>query len=145
MAYLVETYEKDDSLYPKDPKSRARVNELLYFDACTLYQRFMDYYYPQVFFGTPPEPIREVRFQESLEFLETFLENNEWACGGNLTIADFALVGSVASFDVSCGVDLSKFPNILRWYENCQKNMLGYEFNQEGAEKFKVFFSRIKK
>lgn len=40
MTYLVEKYGKDDSLYPKDPKARAVVNQRLYFDLGTLYQRF---------------------------------------------------------------------------------------------------------
>jgi hypothetical protein len=44
MCYLVEKYAKDESLYPKDPKKRAMVNQKLYFDATTLYQRFLNYY-----------------------------------------------------------------------------------------------------
>ena len=40
LTYLVEKYGKDDSLYPKDPKARAVVNQRLYFDMGTLYQRF---------------------------------------------------------------------------------------------------------
>jgi glutathione S-transferase len=44
MTYLVEQYGKDDSLYPKDPKKRAVVNQRLYFDMGTLYQRFGDLY-----------------------------------------------------------------------------------------------------
>jgi glutathione S-transferase len=40
LSYLVEKYGKDDSLYPKDVKARAVVNQRLYFDLGTLYQRF---------------------------------------------------------------------------------------------------------
>lgn len=40
LTYLVEKYGKDDSLYPKDAKARAVVNQRLYFDMGTLYQRF---------------------------------------------------------------------------------------------------------
>lgn len=40
LTYLIEKYGKDDSLYPKDPKARAVVNQRLYFDMGTLYQRF---------------------------------------------------------------------------------------------------------
>jgi glutathione S-transferase len=40
ITYLVEKYGKDDSLYPKSPKTRAAVNQRLYFDMGTLYQRF---------------------------------------------------------------------------------------------------------
>lgn len=33
MAYLVSKYAKNDSLYPKDPKERAMVDQRMYFDA----------------------------------------------------------------------------------------------------------------
>lgn len=39
LSYLAEKYGKDDSLYPKDPQKRAIVNQRLYFDMGTLYQR----------------------------------------------------------------------------------------------------------
>lgn len=42
--YLAEKYGKDDSLYPKDVKKRALVNQRLFFDIGTLYQRFGDLY-----------------------------------------------------------------------------------------------------
>jgi glutathione S-transferase len=44
LSYLADKYGKDDSLYPKDPKKRALVDQRLYFDIGTLYQRFGDYY-----------------------------------------------------------------------------------------------------
>lgn len=37
--YLVSTYGKDDSLYPKDPQKKAIVDQRLYFDCGTLYPR----------------------------------------------------------------------------------------------------------
>ena len=41
--YLADKYDKSDSLYPKDPVKRALVNQRLFFDMGTLYQRFGDY------------------------------------------------------------------------------------------------------
>lgn len=42
--YLVQQYGKDDSLFPKDPKKQALVNQRLYFDVGTLYPTFADQY-----------------------------------------------------------------------------------------------------
>lgn len=44
LAYLVSAYGKDESLYPKDFRSRAMVDQRLHFDLGTLYQRVVDYY-----------------------------------------------------------------------------------------------------
>lgn len=38
-AYLVDTYKPGSSLYPKDTKQRALVDQRLYFDATTLFPR----------------------------------------------------------------------------------------------------------
>ncbi|KAK9881164.1 hypothetical protein WA026_014512 [Henosepilachna vigintioctopunctata] len=83
-------YGKDDSLYPKDPKQRAVVDQRLYFDLGTLYARYAEYYYP-VYFGSGTfEPAKLERIKEAFNFLNVFLENQEFAAGNNLTIADFA-------------------------------------------------------
>ena len=44
MGYLVDKYAKNDSLYPKDPKTRAVINQRLYFDLGNLYSSFAEYY-----------------------------------------------------------------------------------------------------
>ena len=44
-AYIVNQYGKDDKLYPKDPKTRARVDQRMYFDMGVFYYRFGQLYY----------------------------------------------------------------------------------------------------
>lgn len=44
MTYLVSAYAKDDTLYPKDIRVRALIDQRLHFDLGTLSQRVMDYF-----------------------------------------------------------------------------------------------------
>jgi hypothetical protein len=44
----VDKYARNDSLYPKDIKKRAVVNQMLYFDATTMYHRILNYYVSNV-------------------------------------------------------------------------------------------------
>jgi glutathione S-transferase len=44
LQYFANAYGKDDSLYPKDPKKRAIVDQRFFFDLGTLYKAFSDAY-----------------------------------------------------------------------------------------------------
>lgn len=44
MTYLVSKYARNDSLYPKDPKERAIVDQMMYFDAGSLYSNLVKCY-----------------------------------------------------------------------------------------------------
>ncbi|XP_055622104.1 glutathione S-transferase 1 isoform X2 [Toxorhynchites rutilus septentrionalis] len=138
-AYLVEKYGKDDKLYPKDPQKRAVVNQRLYFDMGTLYQRFGEYYYPQIFAKQPANPDNYKKMEEAVGFLNTFLEGHQYAAGDDLTIADLSLAASAATYEVA-GFDFSKYPNVQAWLERCKKNAPGYDLNQAGADEFKAKF-----
>jgi glutathione S-transferase len=43
LGYLVNQYGKDDSLYSKEPKKRAVIDQRLHFDTGVLFPRFVTY------------------------------------------------------------------------------------------------------
>ncbi|PSN34563.1 Glutathione S-transferase D1 [Blattella germanica] len=96
-AYLLDRYAKDDSLYPKDPKKRAVVNQRLYFDAGTLCKKCLDYYYGIVWMGKEPEPEKLEIFKEAVKILDKFLEETPWAAGDHLTLADIDLITTIST------------------------------------------------
>ncbi|XP_054725701.1 glutathione S-transferase 1-1-like [Anastrepha obliqua] len=138
LVYLVQKYGKDDSLFPKCPKKQAVVNQRLYFDMGTLYKAFADYYYPQIFAKKPADPEMYKKMEAAFDLLNTFLEGNSYVAGDQLTVADLSILASVSTFDVA-GFDISKYPNVARWYENAKK-VPGWEENYEGVLEFKKFF-----
>uniref|UniRef100_A0A8W7PKU1 glutathione transferase n=1 Tax=Anopheles coluzzii TaxID=1518534 RepID=A0A8W7PKU1_ANOCL len=137
--YLAEKYGKDDKLYPKDPQKRAVVNQRLYFDMGTLYQRFADYHYPQIFAKQPANPENEKKMKDAVGFLNTFLEGQEYAAGNDLTIADLSLAATIATYEVA-GFDFAPYPNVAAWFARCKANAPGYALNQAGADEFKAKF-----
>nr|QHU79981.1 glutathione S-transferase D6 [Bemisia tabaci] len=143
MTYLASKYGTDYSLYPKDVQKKAIVDQRLFFDMEIIFQPFKDYFLPLVL----KKGHDEVKFQEiprNLPFLEKILENSEFVAGDSITIADVALVTTVSNYEV-VGVDLSKFPNIHRWYITCQKILPGYdEINLKGAVELKELWEDLK-
>lgn len=142
LGYLVEKYGKNDSLYPKDPKKRAVVNQRLYFDMGTLYQRFADYYYPQMMAKLPADPEKLKKAEEAVELLDGFLANSTYAAGDKITIADYSLIASFSTFDVA-GYDYSRFENVSRWYELCKTTLPGIEVNNDGLEIMKGWLKKL--
>lgn len=43
MCYLVNRYDPESKLYPRDPLKRAKIDQMLYYDLGTLYKRMGDY------------------------------------------------------------------------------------------------------
>lgn len=144
LGYLVQKYGKDDSLYPKDPKKRAIVDQRLYFDMGTLYQRFGDYYYPVIFGSASFDPEKKKKMDEAMGFLNTFIGDSAYAAGDKLTIADLALVATVSTYDVA-DYDLTPYPNVKRWFEKVKATAPDYEeANGKNVLAFKVFLEGIK-
>ncbi|CAL7937519.1 unnamed protein product [Xylocopa violacea] len=145
MTYLADQYGKNDSLYPKDPKKRAIVNQRLYFDACTLYKAFGDYYYPIIFGKAPKDQTKYEAIGTALSFLETFLEGQDYVAGKNMTLADLAIVASMSTLEVM-DYDFSKYKNINRWYAKIKSEAPKYEeLNGAGVKAFKELVNEMTK
>ncbi|CAB3364247.1 Hypothetical predicted protein [Cloeon dipterum] len=99
--YLANQYGGNESLYPKDPKKRAVVDSRLYFDQGTLYQRFAEYYYPVMFGGAPFDEAKLKKLEEAYEYLDKFLDGQDWAAGSEMTLADISLASSVSTAEVN--------------------------------------------
>nr|CAD7439500.1 unnamed protein product [Timema bartmani] len=117
MGYFVNQYAKDDSLYPKDPKKRAMVDQKLYFDIGTLYQRFLNYFVstnlviPQIlkvqkkrmpiaWKGMKPDDEALKKLEEAVGFLNSYLEGQSWVAGEDITIADYAIAVTMSNIEV---------------------------------------------
>jgi len=142
--YLIEQYGKDDSLYPKDVKKQAVINQRLYFDMGSMYPSLANYYYKVFFTGQNGTEEDFKKIQETFDFLNTFLEGQEYVAGDQYTVADIAILSSVSTFDV-LDFDISKYPNVAKWYAKVKEITPGWEENWEGAQDVKKMVDDKKK
>ncbi|XP_058060762.1 glutathione S-transferase 1-like [Anopheles bellator] len=149
MCYLVERYGQRSThggLYPRDdPQRCAVVNQRLFFDMGTLYQRFGDYYYPQIFEGAPAVEADYKKIAEALGFLEAFLDGGaQFVAGGDcLTLADISIYATLTTFEVA-GYDFGDYSNVSRWYKRMAEAIPGAETNRSWAEAARPFFDKVK-
>ncbi|XP_043486629.1 glutathione S-transferase 1-1-like [Polistes fuscatus] len=145
MGYLVDQYGKNDSLYPKDPKKRAVVNQRLFFDANILYQSLAEYYYPMIFAGAPKDNSKYEKIEKAFEFLDKFLENDPYVAGKNLTIADHSVATTVSNFELM-EYDFSKFQNVSKWFKRVKSEIVKYdEIRTAGIKAFKALMETLSK
>nr|AWX68886.1 glutathione S-transferase delta 3 [Heortia vitessoides] len=141
--YLINKYG-GENLYPQDPRTRALVDQRLDFDLGTLYPRFAQYFYPQVFGGAPVGEDLLQKLEEALQFLDTFLEGQTYAVGPDLTLADLALVATVSTIDAS-GISVKPYANLDRWFDLVKRTAPNYEeANGKGIEMFKAMVAQLK-
>jgi glutathione S-transferase len=53
-----------------------------------------------MFAKAPADPEKLKKLEEAFQFLDTFLEGEDFVAGSNLTIADFAIISSVSTAEV---------------------------------------------
>jgi len=56
---------------------------------------------PFIFEGAEPDPAKYSKLELGVEILDKYLEDQAWTAGDHLTIADFSLVASVSTIEVS--------------------------------------------
>ncbi|KOB77419.1 Glutathione S-transferase [Operophtera brumata] len=99
MAYLVNAYGRDDSLYPKNPRQRAIVDQRLSFDLGTLFSRYFNLYIPILFRGEEYNEEAAEKLNEALAWLDTSLDGRAFVAGDNLTIADITIIVTLTNID----------------------------------------------
>ncbi|KAG9510863.1 Glutathione S-transferase 1-1, partial [Fragariocoptes setiger] len=145
MAYLVHKYKKGDPLYPEEPKLRARVDHMLYFDLGTLFKTQSEYLRPRLEGKRILDANNEKKFLEALRLLTLALEKHQFAAGDTLTLADISIVCSL-TLSEGCHYDLSSFKTIVEYQERVKKALPSYDrVNKEPMARFKAFVEHRQK
>uniref|UniRef100_A0A1A9W7A8 GST C-terminal domain-containing protein n=1 Tax=Glossina brevipalpis TaxID=37001 RepID=A0A1A9W7A8_9MUSC len=127
LSYMAAAFGKDDSLYPKDVRVRALVDQRLMFDLSTLYQRMADYYFPTLFMGASFDETKKAKLSEALGWFEAILKGRNYAAAEQFTIADLTLLVTLSQID-AFGFDLLPYPRIKQWYRRCKNYLEPYDY-----------------
>lgn len=142
MIYLFEKYAKGDKkyLYPEDPEKRALINQRMFFDVGTFYQKIIDYYFLPVFIKAEQKETDFHRLVEIVSFINFFLAGEKFVAGNTLTLADISLYATTMCLK-SCGFDISKYSNVEQWFNHVDSIIPGAEENRKAGEIFKQFLA----
>lgn len=139
--YLIGTYAKDDSLYPKDLKKRAIIDQRLHFDSGVLFPRFLligSQIFRQGARSVPKDKADTVI--EAYTILETFLGLSKYIVGNTMTLADLAICPTITSLNLLVPLAENRFPNICNWLE-MMKALPYYETeNGKGLKELHALF-----
>ncbi|XP_058448804.1 glutathione S-transferase 1-1-like [Malaya genurostris] len=139
LTYLVDRYHPGHELYPNIPKEKALINRVLHHDLCEFYTNTLGVLAP-ISRGLTTAVSEEMKtsIANALSNLELFLVRNDWFAGEKVTVADLSILPTIASM-VHSGLDLSQFPRLGTWYDNC-KVLKGYQDEQTIARQFGDLF-----
>jgi glutathione S-transferase len=115
--------------YPKDPKRRAKVNEMMDWVNTNFYRDYAyGLCYPQLFphLKRRSDEAQAATLETGKEQTQRWLgilndhwlgSGNKYLCGDQLTIADYFGAGLV-SLGEAIKIDFSAYPNVKRWMQN---------------------------
>jgi len=124
--YLCNKYAPDSELYPQDPERRAIVDRLLNFDIGTITPSIRDAFVVKLLRGKEPEEGKLEAFKNNLTLLSTFIGENNYVAGNNLTIADLSLLAIFAIVRIT-DFDLKEYPRVNGWLERLESELPYYE------------------
>lgn len=132
--YLLEKYAKNHSLFPNDPAIRARINQRLHFDSGVMFAKLYALVVP--IYQQGAKEIKQEHIDAIIqvyEMLNTFLKDDPYLVGDNVTFADLSCITSATSLNQMVPIDAVKFPNILCWFDRMSQLPYFDELNTQMA------------
>jgi glutathione S-transferase len=135
----------DSPLYPAGPKQRALVDQWADFSSHHIATGLSRVLVNRVFAPFLNQEVDERSLADGLSFLEAFLpvvdaplKEQRYVAGGELTLADFALLAALDPAEVA-QVDLSRYLNITRW----RQDLMGRDFYTRCHESYAAVLAAV--
>lgn len=128
-AYLVDKYGKNDKLYPKHLRLRAKCNQRLFFNVGSLFPRLRDCTVPILFRGCTQEKVDAI--DACYAILEVFLTTDPFLVGEQLTIADICIAGTVLPLGIYSPLKTDQHSHIFAWLNRINQTVPFFEKTHE--------------
>ncbi|XP_037873489.1 glutathione S-transferase 2 isoform X2 [Bombyx mori] len=138
--YLCETTKSED-LYPGSALARAKINQMLFYNATTLFP-IDSFILSEYFCGKMPSGVKVDEWFNSLHYLNTALSVSPWLAGDQMRICDFCCASTISSMETVVN-GIKKFVYLKRWMDELEK-LPCFEINRRGLERLKYFMSLYK-
>lgn len=156
MTYLVSAFANEDTLYPRDIRIRALVDQRVQFDLGTLYARMGNYYvramtlgrwggggtpncltvhrtnvrnqFDTMFRGAPLVEAKRQQLADALAVFDAVLRGRSWSAADHFTVADLTLTVTVSQLE-GFGFDLGPYKRVQAWLMRCKNKLepFGYQ------------------
>ena len=141
MTYLVRQH-KPDQLYPACAKKRSQIDQRLYFNIGTFYQRMGACVYPVCFDKTKTIPDeKKDALKEALIWTNQMVALG-YVLGNSITIADLDFMATYSTLEACNFMDLSPYKNLQVWADSMRQQIPKYKDNcGEWAAAFGEWFN----
>uniref|UniRef100_A0A2H1WDA0 SFRICE001900.2 n=1 Tax=Spodoptera frugiperda TaxID=7108 RepID=A0A2H1WDA0_SPOFR len=139
MIYLLSKYggEHSERLYPSDVRTRAIVNQVMFFDTGILFVRIKVVALPTIMEGMKAPTQKHLNdLEEAYGMVEAYASKYKYIAADHLTIADLSLAMTMGAAQVIHKLDHKKFPNTYNWLSLVEKEPYFIQIGLPGIAKF---------
>ncbi|KAI5636533.1 glutathione S-transferase 1-like isoform X1 [Phthorimaea operculella] len=138
--YLCNMSENRE-LYPDDCLIKAKVNEMLFFNADVLFPIDRDIFTAYFAGKFPVDEEKLQQWYAMLDYLNNILTKNKWLAGDKMTLSDICCVATVSSVSIMHPL-LERHIKIKEWIKKMQQ-LSYYRINNDGLIRLKNFVQKL--
>ncbi|PZC84626.1 hypothetical protein B5X24_HaOG200224 [Helicoverpa armigera] len=138
MKYMVSKYggDKSESLYPSDLRTRAIVDQCLFFNAGVFFKALGNAAM-SAFTGLEKPTAQHIAdIESSFSVVDAYVQDRRYIAADRLTLADLAAGATATSIQVFRKVDADKFPRCADWLSRLGEEQVFKTVMAPGAEYF---------
>jgi glutathione S-transferase len=140
--------KNNSSLYPKDVKLRATIDQWIDYASFHIGANFMPIVYNRLFAPLRGIPVNEKAIVDGLEFLKQYfpliekqLTQHKYVAGQEISLADVVLLALLEPAELA-KIDLSEYPQLTKWRSDLKKQPFYTSCYKEYGEMLKLSAAR---